>query len=163
MNFTIINALPIHIKSIRNLAYEIWNEHYPAIIGQKQVDYMLNSMYSEASLKEQLKHIQFYLIQENEKPIGFISAEVKELDQGFIPKCYVLKDYRGTGAAQLLMQKAFDYLKSKGCNTVRLQVNRQNVMAINFYFKIGFKIEKSADFPIGKGFEMNDFIMIKNL
>lgn len=163
MNFTIIEAQPSHIKSIRNLAFEIWNEHYPTIIGQEQVDFMLNSMYSEASLKEQLNQVQFYIIQENNTSIGFISAEVKEFEQGFIPKCYILKDYRGSGAANLLMQKAFDFLISNNCKTVRLQVNRQNVMAINFYFKIGFKIEKSADFPIGNGFEMNDFIMIKNL
>jgi ribosomal protein S18 acetylase RimI-like enzyme len=42
---------------------------------------------------------------------------------------------------------------------LRLQVNRQNVVAINFYFKAGFVIEKSADFDIGDGYFMNDFIM----
>ena len=43
---------------------------------------------------------------------------------------------------------------------IRLQVNRQNFKAINFYFKAGFKIEKVADFDIGDGYFMNDFIMI---
>lgn len=163
MNFNIIEAQSNHIKAIQNLAYEIWNEHYPPIIGQPQVDFMLQLMYSEASLQEQLKHTKFFIIQDNEKPIGFISAEVKNNVQGYIPKCYLLKEYRGTGASSILMQKAFEYLRAQNCESVRLQVNRQNIIAINFYFKIGFKIEKSADFAIGNGFEMNDFIMIKIL
>ena len=44
---------------------------------------------------------------------------------------------------------------------VRLQVNRSNFKAINFYFKKGFVIESAADFDIGNGFFMNDFVMIK--
>ena len=44
--------------------------------------------------------------------------------------------------------------------TIRLQVNRMNYKAINFYFKHGFVIEKVADFDIGDGYFMNDFVMI---
>jgi ribosomal protein S18 acetylase RimI-like enzyme len=46
---------------------------------------------------------------------------------------------------------------------MRLQVNRQNYTAINFYFKLGFTIERVADFDIGHGFFMNDFVMLKQL
>jgi RimJ/RimL family protein N-acetyltransferase len=42
---------------------------------------------------------------------------------------------------------------------IRLTVNRQNYKSINFYFKIGFRIERCADFDIGGGFFMNDFVM----
>jgi hypothetical protein len=35
-----------------------------------------------------------------------------------------------------------------------------NYKAINFYFKNGFTIEKVADFDIGDGYFMNDFVMI---
>jgi len=43
---------------------------------------------------------------------------------------------------------------------MRLQVNRQNYKAINFYFKVGFVIERVADFDIGDGYFMNDFVML---
>jgi hypothetical protein len=39
-------------------------------------------------------------------------------------------------------------------------VNRQNYKAINFYFKLGFKIQTVADFDIGNGYVMNDFVMV---
>ena len=44
--------------------------------------------------------------------------------------------------------------------TLRLTVNRQNYKSINFYFKNGFVIEKTADFDIGSGYFMNDFVMV---
>jgi ribosomal protein S18 acetylase RimI-like enzyme len=48
-----------------------------------------------------------------------------------------------------------------GINAMRLQVNRKNVKAINFYFKNGFVIEDAKDFDIGSGYFMKDFVMIK--
>jgi len=47
--------------------------------------------------------------------------------------------------------------------SIELTVNRQNFKAINFYFKKGFVIKEIADFDIGNGYFMNDFIMIKKL
>ena len=44
--------------------------------------------------------------------------------------------------------------------TVRLTVNRQNFKSVNFYFKNGFTIERVADFDIGNGYVMNDFVMM---
>jgi ribosomal protein S18 acetylase RimI-like enzyme len=45
--------------------------------------------------------------------------------------------------------------------SIELTVNRQNYKAINFYFKTGFIIKDVADFDIGEGYFMNDFIMIR--
>jgi len=44
---------------------------------------------------------------------------------------------------------------------LRLQVNRQNYKAVNFYFKMGFIIESVGDFDIGGGYFMNDFVMVR--
>jgi len=43
---------------------------------------------------------------------------------------------------------------------ITLTVNRQNFKSINFYFKNRFVIERVADFDIGNGYVMNDFVMI---
>jgi hypothetical protein len=43
---------------------------------------------------------------------------------------------------------------------MRLQVNRKNYKSINFYFKMGFVIEEVADFDIGDGYLMEDFVMV---
>jgi len=46
---------------IADLAKDIWNEHYVPIIGQEQVNYMLDKMYNHPSLLEQKiqKNISF--------------------------------------------------------------------------------------------------------
>lgn len=46
---------------------------------------------------------------------------------------------------------------------LQLQVNRYNVNAKAFYEKLGFAVIQEADFDIGNGFFMNDYVMEKKL
>lgn len=150
------------IPAIAGLAHEIWNEYYPPIIGQEQVDYMLNRMYSPEGLTEQMldKKHDFYLVSDSSGDLGFYSFSQQD-NEAILHKLYILKEKRASGTAVELMNDAIAKLKSRGVDTLRLTVNRMNIRAINFYFKSGFKIERHADFDIGGGFYMNDFIMIK--
>lgn len=154
----LIKAKEQDLNQIADLARIIWNEHYIPIIGQKQVDYMLEKIYDLKSLKEQVnvKKHQFYLIENEQACIGFISLSTENEQDFFIHKFYVLnqKANRGIGSEILEILKNMFSPKS-----FSLTVNRQNFKSINFYFKNGFKIESIADFDIGNGFVMNDFIM----
>jgi GNAT superfamily N-acetyltransferase len=69
----------------------------------------------------------------------------------------VSKHRKGIGTA------FFNYLLTQLDTSlpIRLQVNRKNFKAVNFYFKMGFFIESVGDFDIGGGFYMNDFVMKK--
>lgn len=146
------------IEVIQNLASEIWWKYYPPIIGYKQVQYMLDKFYSNESIKQQMNNChQFYLIQNNHKNIGFISIEDKGRSRFFIHKFYILQKESGKGIGTKVFKTIIKKFKPK---EVRLTVNRQNYKAINFYFKNGFVIEKVADFDIGNGFYMNDFVML---
>jgi len=144
---------------IQRLAESIWWKHYPSIIGEEQVRFMLNKMYNLENIEKQIsKEVQQYFILENDAhDLGFISIELSENSEAFINKFYILQDQqrKGSGAfAFKLLLKQFPEI-----NCIRLQVNRQNYQAINFYFKHGFIIEEVADFDIGDGYFMNDFIM----
>ena len=144
---------------IQRLAESIWWKHYPSIIGEEQVRFMLNKMYNLENIEKQIsKEEQQYFILENDgQDLGFFSIEVRESSAAFINKFYILQDQqrKGIGAAAFqLLLKQFPEI-----NCIRLQVNRQNYQGINFYFKQGFVIEEVADFDIGDGYFMNDFIM----
>ena len=147
------------IPLLTALANKIWHQHYPAIISLEQIDYMLGKMYNAESLLDQIaqqKH-QFKLIYINDNAEGFISVHEVTPSNWFINKYYLNQDLAGSG----LGTKCFDLLLSQlSPSTIRLTVNRQNFKSINFYFKIGFIIEKVADFDIGNGFVMNDFVML---
>ena len=144
---------------IQRLAESIWWKHYPSIIGEEQVRFMLSKMYNLENIEKQISEEkqQYFILENDGQDLGFMSIELRENSEAFINKFYILQDQqrKGIGAATFqLLLKQFPEI-----NCIRLQVNRQNYQAINFYFKQGFVIEEVADFDIGDGYFMNDFIM----
>ncbi len=147
------------IPVLRELADEIWKQHYPPIIGWEQTEFMLHKMYSESSLMEQMQQGQlFYLIQTDGKANGFLSVSDQGEGHWFLNKYYLRPEIQGKGLGSFVFHRLLDELHPA---EMRLTVNRQNYKSINFYFKNGFVIEKVADFDIGNGFFMNDFVMVR--
>ena len=159
MNLTFKPASPNDVHLIAQLAHKIWHEHYPGIITTEQIDFMLNNRYSAAAIKQQMQGDEkFYLAYLDNEPVAYASIELKD-GYYYLHKFYidVLKHRGGIG------QQFFDYVLAQIDTTkpIKLQVNRQNYKAINFYFKMGFSIELVADFDIGGGYFMNDFVMVR--
>jgi GNAT superfamily N-acetyltransferase len=101
---------------------------------------------------------KYFLAYAEEEPVGYASIEGKE---GFyyLHKFYldVSKHRSGIG------RQFFDFLLTQvnSSKPIKLQVNRANYKAINFYFKVGFVIDAVGDFDIGGGYFMNDFVMVR--
>lgn len=159
MNLQLTVASEENISQIQALAVEIWNDNYPEIIGQKQVDYMLSRVYSSENMLVQMRGSQcFLIIVLDLQAVGFLSYEDKGDGIFFIHKFYVGTTLHRKGVGSSVFCLFLD--KTIGVREIRLQVNRQNHKAINFYFKLGFVIELVADFDIGDGYFMNDFVML---
>jgi diamine N-acetyltransferase len=153
-------AVPEELDIVSQLAAKIWNAHYVPIIGQQQVDYMLNRMYSRNSLEEQLTQKQhlFYLVVLNDSDIqGFVSVHREQDQNWFLNKFYILPDKAAKGLGTAVFEELKELLQPE---KITLTVNRQNYKSINFYFKNGFTIDHVADFDIGDGYVMNDFVMV---
>lgn len=145
---------------INSLAVKIWNKHYPDIISQAQIDFMLNWMYSVNALKKQLSENNiFYLAFADEQVVGYLSYSKKSEGNYFLHKFYVDTDEHRKGIGSIFFDAVFSTIKD--LKELRLTVNRKNYKAINFYFKKGFIIEEVADFDIGNNYFMNDFVMLK--
>ena len=146
------------LKIVRHLAERIWNDHYVEIIGQDQVDYMLGRMYDLESLRHQMAGGDvFYLLYSDALPLGFSSIRKENDGSWFMNKLYVETTEHRNGMGAYFFK---ELIAINDIQTIRLQVNRQNYKAINFYFKMGFVIERVADFDIGDGYFMNDFVMV---
>ncbi len=159
MRFQLANIQ--NIQEIRILAEKIWNVHYISIISKEQIDFMLEKMYSKQSLFQQMtkENHQFYLVFINEIAVGYASISTNDGKQYFLHKLYLDISHHKKGVGtQFLTFLEIQHTPE----TLQLTVNRNNHKAINFYLKHGFVIEKEADFDIGNGFQMNDFVMIKN-
>jgi ribosomal protein S18 acetylase RimI-like enzyme len=162
MNLKFKKAGEEEIAIIRQLADSIWRKHYITIISMKQIDFMLNEMYSIENLSQQMKEgHQFTLVYDNETPIGYISISTKNNKDYFLHKFYVEVNDQGKGIGSTLLDHILK--EAPATESLELTVNRQNYKAINFYFKNGFVIKEVADFDIGNGYFMNDFVMIKRI
>ena len=149
------------LNTISKLAHFIWNAHYVPIVGQEQVNYMLDKMYSEESLLEQInqkKHI-FYLIENENETIGFLSINSTNETDYFINKFYIDQQKSNKGIGTIVLNSLIETIKPK---SLILKVNRENFKSINFYFKNQFVIASVEDFNIGNGYQMNDFVMVRN-
>ncbi len=147
---------------IADLADKIWRKYYIDIISLEQIEYMLKKMYSIESLTQQMDNgHQFMIAYKKGLPVASISISSTDNKNYFLHKFYVDTGLQREGVGSQL----FGYVLSgiRSAETIELTVNRQNYKAINFYFKNGFRIKEVADFDIGDGYFMNDFIMIKQL
>lgn len=153
-------AGPDDVQEIAALAESIWNAYYPAIISEEQIRYMLERGYSRAALNEQIDagH-RFYLLEDGEDKLGYASISEETTGHFFLHKFYLQLNLHGKGHGSYFMTE----LESRcaGIQTMKLTVNRRNIKAINFYFSRGFRIDHAADFDIGSGYFMNDFVMVK--
>lgn len=146
------------LELIAGLATRIWYDHYVPIIGVEQVRYMLELMYSEDSLREQMhvKNHHFYIVETESGAVGFVSLHEQAPGDWFLNKFYILQDRSGRGLGTAVLRALHELLQP---TRITLTVNRQNYKSINFYFKNGFTIQRVADFDIGQGYVMNDFVM----
>ena len=150
---------------IRQLAHEIWPSAYLEILGQAQLDYMLEKIYSLSSLEHQLTVLNhnFVLATEGEIPVGFASYSAHENEAVYhLNKIYVLPNQQGKKIGKKLLDYVLKNVKEAGASSLQLNVNRFN-KALHFYEKAGFKIVRKEDIDIGSGYFMNDFVLEKQL
>jgi hypothetical protein len=159
--FTLKLVTEKDFSTVEKLARIIWDKHYITIISQQQIDFMLGKMYSFEALKKQAEegHKIYLVINDKNEEIGFISISSDNEKNFWLHKFYVLQQKQHAGLGTLVFKKVFNELYQP--NSIRLNVNRQNFKSINFYFKLGFKIEKVNDLEVGNGYFMNDFVMLK--
>ncbi|HQV55462.1 MAG: GNAT family N-acetyltransferase [Chitinophagaceae bacterium] len=161
---TIRNATINDIELIRELTFKVWPQTYSSIISKEQIDYMLEMMYSNKSLALQMAEgSQFIIVQDTKKPVGFASYKPVAINIYKLDKIYILQTQQGKGIGKFVIDYILQQIKDRGAESLQLQVNRNNINAKSFYEKIGFRIIQEADFEIGNGYFMNDFIMEKKI
>lgn len=162
--FEIRNAGLEDIPLIQQLNLQVWPQTYALILTPDQISYMLEMMYSSDSLIQQMtiEGCQFIIIYEDGNPVGFASYAETEPHNWKLHKIYVLPDQQGKGVGKKLIDHIIEQIKKKDGRSLKLQVNRNN-KAKDFYERLGFHVAEIADFDIGNGFYMNDYVMEKKL
>jgi len=156
---------PDDIETVAALAHEIWNEHFPPIIGQAQVDYMLENLQSVPAISQQIAEgYEYYLVHLEGRPVGYL-ALVPAMDKGAVQlsKLYVKSEHRGAGLGKAMLEFAERRCGELGAHTLWLTVNQHNAGPIAFYERRGFMRDGELVMDIGGGFVMQDYKMVKSL
>ena len=152
------------LTTVEQLAREIWPVTYKDITPPEHLSYMLDLLYNNAVLRDQLQNQQhiFLIVESAGKPVAFASYSTIEPGVSKLQKIYVHPDTQGKGIGKLLIDHIISDLQSRSFHTLRLNVNRYN-KARFFYEKIGFVIIKEEDIDLGNNVFMIDFVMEKKL
>ena len=161
--FEIRKATLEDISLINELAWIVFPHTYKELLSPGQIEFMMDWMYSPANLKKQMTedgHTYFIAYEENE-PAGYLSIQPEGEHTYHLQKIYVLPSFQGKKLGKQLFNHAIEAIKElhpEPCQ-MRLNVNRYNTKAVDFYFRMGMKKVFEGDFDIGHGYLMTDYIM----
>jgi len=148
------------IPYIQHIAHVTWPLVYGPIVGEVQLAYMLNLIYSTSSLERQMgEGSTFLLAKEDNEPNAFAAYFLKAPNIYKLDKLYALPNQQGKGLGKILINYIIEEIKSLGATALHLNVNRWNTKAQSFYEHLNFKIIEEQDIPIGEGYFMNDYVM----
>ena len=186
--FSIHKASVADIPLIRRMADVVFRRTYRDILSPAQMEYMMDMMYSEDSLRDQIQAPgkEFFIAYSGDPvsartdrgdivwppcvhPAGYLSFEEDGCTENGLPryhlqKLYILPEYQHAGLGRQMLEFVKDRLTDvnpEGCR-IELNVNRANP-ATGFYERMGMVRDRQGDFPIGNGFFMNDYIYILDL
>jgi diamine N-acetyltransferase len=153
------------IPLVQALADEVWRRHYPGILSTAQIDYMLERNYARAELMRYIvdSDAGLALARIDEQPVGFVAWYRDGASTVKLDRLYVLAQHQGTGIGRSLIEHVVGEAQRTGCSSITLNVNRYNTSSIRAYEHCGFAIREQGDFPIGNGFVMEDFVMVRDL
>jgi len=163
---SIVAATEADLGAVAALAGAIWRRHYPGIITDEQIEYMLARGYSHAALSRFLQEegAGLDLARLGERLAGFAAYHRGDQPgEAKLDKLYVLQDTQRRGVGSRLIANVESAARADGCSTLILNVNKNNVQAIRAYEKNGFAVREAVVVDIGGGFVMDDYIMAKAL
>jgi len=125
---TFRTAAPVDIPVLQRLADRIWREHYPGIITQEQIDYMLAMMYASAVIEDEIERqgYHYVIVDDRNEPVGFIAYRLDEQERTVkIGKLYLLPSRQGKGIGRQMLHQIAQGNSRESASGVDLLSNRE--------------------------------------
>nr|WP_263314670.1 GNAT family N-acetyltransferase [Mammaliicoccus sp. Marseille-Q6498] len=134
------------IESIAKVHYESWMSTYKGILPDHYLDNITLESYIE---KRHIFNAPCLVAEVDDQVVGFLMYS-KDKDEDTSDKCgeimviYLLEAYQNSGIGTELMQEA-ERRMSKDYDQLSVWVVEQNIQAVNFYEKFGFKKDGKSE------------------
>lgn len=106
--------------------------------------------WTKGMFEEEIKNGDFYVVKEGDKIIGY-GGFTKAMNEASLVNLAISQDYRRKGIATKLLEHLIKIAKEKKVERMFLEVRRENIGAISFYCKNGFKETGIRKDYYGKG------------
>lgn len=149
-------------EDLAALARRIWLEHYTPIIGQAQVEYMLDKYQSAEQILKDIEtdEFRYFIAYDGEMQVAYCAIKPDYKTGGlFLSKLYVDQSRRGCGVSKMMLDRAKSVAKLNNLDYIWLTVNKHNSKSIEIYKKLGFIVVEELVTDIGNHFVMDDYKM----
>jgi ribosomal protein S18 acetylase RimI-like enzyme len=135
------------IEFLQNISRKTFYETFSWANSEENMNKYLKEDLSIDQLSGELinRNSEFYFAMLNDNVIGYLKlnfgksqTELKDDKAVEIERIYVLKEFQGKKAGQLLYERAVEIANQKNADYIWLGVWEENPRAINFYNKNGF-------------------------
>ncbi len=170
MSIKIVKVKMTDIDQLIQIGQKTFIETFSALNTPANMTKYLAEKFSKDQLLAELSNqgSEFYFAQQEDKIIGYLKINSEQAqtelqsENGLeIERIYVLREFHGKKAGQLLYEQALDIAKLKNVQFIWLGVWEENSRAISFYQKNGFIAFDKHIFRLGDD-EQTDIMMKKN-
>jgi ribosomal protein S18 acetylase RimI-like enzyme len=103
-----------------------FRKHYAEFTFEKRMESLLKR-----------ERLIAYIAKEEDRDIGYCMATADGLS-GEIDSIFVEQAHRGEEIGEELLTRALSWLKSQGCDSIRVSIAKGNENVLDFYKKFGF-------------------------
>lgn len=154
-------------EELAELAAQIWDEYWPALIGEAQTRYMVEQFQSLGAIRRDMAEhaYEYWFVMDDEgRTCGYTGGHVEsETNRFFISKIYLKASERGRHLASDVIAFYVRLCRERGLRAMYLTVNKHNELGIRCYRGKGFDVIDAVETSIGEGFVMDDYIMEKRV
>jgi len=155
----IIKATLEHAEKLSKLSVKAFLPAHGHSAPKKDIDNYISRNFSIENLQKELINptFEYYLIYHDNKAVGFSkiifnspNQNVESLNVAKMERLYLLKEFYGLNLGAKLMQFNIELVKQHNQQGIWLEVWVENIRAVKFYTKMGFKIVGSYDFKVSE-------------
>lgn len=154
-------------EKIKNISEKTFYETFSNENTKEDIENYLRENFSYEQVESELKNnnSRFYIVMYNEELAAYMKlnfdkaqSEKEHNNTIEVQRIYVLKEYKGNHIGKGLIQKAIDIGRDNHLKYIWLGVWENNINAIKFYEKLGFKKFDTHIFKLGED-EQTDNLM----
>jgi len=134
---TIDEADISHIREIKQVLSEVWQDTYRSVLGADTIDKVTSHWHSPDVLQHEIESDSIYMgiASSSMQVVGMITAHEKNKIL-HVSRLYVLPAFQRLGIGTQLLNAGYSvFSKAK---RVRLEVEEKNPIGVSFYSKRGF-------------------------